>query len=206
MNVHLPSEGRPVYLSPTGEIALDHRWDSLRPTGILPGAFNPVHAGHWGLADAAVQVLGLPVAFELSIVNVDKPPLAPGAIQRRHAPFIGRAGLWLTSAPRFVDKGPLFPGAVFIVGADTALRVVDPGYYDGNLDRMIDALERLRVHGNRFLVACRVNSVGECVTLADVPVPPAFGDLFAELPADLFRLDSSSTEIRARGTRHGDLG
>jgi hypothetical protein len=206
MNVHFPNEGRAVYLSPAGVIDLGHRWDPRHPTGILPGAFNPVHAGHWGLADAAAQILGLPVAFELSIVNVDKPPLAPDVIQRRHTPFAGRAGLWLTSAPRFVDKGQLFPGAVFIVGADTALRVVDPSYYDGNLDRMLDALTLLREHGSRFLVASRVNSAGECVTLTDVPVPPAFRDLFAEIPAGLFRMDASSTEIRARGAHPGNLG
>jgi hypothetical protein len=206
MNVQIPSEGRAVYLAPAGDIDLGHRWDPLHPTGILPGAFNPVHAGHWGLADAAAQILGLPIAFELSIVNVDKPPLAPEVIRRRHAPFTGRAGLWLTNAPRFVDKGQLFPGAVFVVGVDTALRVVDPRYYDGDLDRTLDALARLCDHGSRFLVACRVNSAGECITLADVPVPPAFRDLFAEIPAGLFRLDSSSTEIRSRGTRHDDLG
>jgi hypothetical protein len=206
MNAYLPTEGRAVYFTPAGHIDLGHCWDPREPTGILPGAFNPVHAAHWGLADAAVRTLGLPVAFELSIVNVDKPPLAPDVIQRRHAPFAGRAGLWLTNAPRFVDKGKLFPGAVFVVGADTALRVVDPRYYAGETDRMLDALARLRDHGSRFLVACRVSSAGECVTLADIPVPPAFRELFAEIPADLFRLDTSSTEIRSRGTRHGDPG
>src|SRR6266702_8271644 len=119
MNVHLLTEGRAVYLSPAGDIDLGHRWDPLHPTGILPGAFNPVHAGHWGLADAAAQMLGLPVAFELSIANVDKPPLTPEVIQRRHALIAGRVGLWLTNAPRFTDKCQLFPGAIFIVGANT---------------------------------------------------------------------------------------
>ena len=180
MNAYLPTQGRAIYFTPAGHIDLGHRWDSREPTGILPGAFNPVHAAHWGLADAAERTLGLPVAFELSIVNVDKPPLAPDVIQRRHAPFAGRAGLWLTSAPRFVDKGQLFPGAVFIVGADTAERVVNPSYYDGDVDKMRDALARLRDHGSRFLVACRVSSGGECVTLPDVPVPPAFRESASE--------------------------
>ena len=190
------SEGRAVYVAADGRVDADHRWDPRQPTAILPGAFDPVHAGHWGLADAAAQTLGMNVAFELSIVNADKPPLAPAEIERRQAQFGGRAGVWLTSAPRFVEKAELFPGAVFVVGADTALRVVDPRYYDGDTNRMHAALARLRDRANRFLVACRIDVAGRCIGLEDVPVPPAFRDLFGVIPADVFRLDLSSTQLR----------
>jgi hypothetical protein len=194
--VHLPIEGRAVHIAADGYVDLEHRWDALKPTAILPGAFNPVHAGHWSLADAAAQMLGMSVAFELSIVNVDKPPLAPAEIQRRQSQFAGRAAVWLTNTPRFAEKAELFPGAIFVVGADTALRIVDPRYY-GDIAQMHEALARIRDHANRFLVACRVDLAGKCVSLTDVPVPAAFRDLFAGIPTDLFRLDLSSTELRA---------
>jgi hypothetical protein len=194
--VHLPAEGRAVYVAAGGHVDPDRRWDPHTPTAILPGAFNPVHAGHWGLAEAAAQVLGISVAFELSIANVDKPPLAAAEVERRQAQFTGRAGLWLTNTPRFVEKAELFPGAVFVVGADTALRIIDPRYYDGDTARVHVALARLRDRANRFLVACRIDGAGRSIGLADVQVPPAFRDLFAEIPAELFRLDLSSTQLR----------
>src|SRR5580700_4092202 len=117
--MHLPTEGRAVYVAAGGQVDLAHRWDPREPTAILPGAFNPVHAGHWGLAEAAAQMLGMSAAFELSIANVDKPPLLGAEIRRRQAQFAGRADLWLTNTPRFLEKSELFPGAVFVVGADT---------------------------------------------------------------------------------------
>src|SRR5687768_16624411 len=76
--------------------------------GLLPGSFNPVHDGHWRLARVAADIIGEPVAFELSVTNVDKPPLAVEEVGRRLQAFAGRADIWLTRAPRFLDKSALF--------------------------------------------------------------------------------------------------
>src|SRR5437868_7171605 len=119
MDISLSKPGDALFIASDGRIETSYRWDRARPTAILPGAFNPVHPGHWGLADAAAEWLGLPVAFELSIANVDKSPLDPDEIERRRSQFAGRAPLWLTHAPQFVQKAELFPGAIFVVGADT---------------------------------------------------------------------------------------
>src|SRR5262245_27369270 len=53
------------------------RADAPKPGALLPGSFNPIHDGHWKLAEVAGRRLGTAVAFELSVTNVDKPPLAP---------------------------------------------------------------------------------------------------------------------------------
>src|SRR2546426_3792733 len=50
--------------------------NASRPDALLPGSFNPVHEGHWRLAELAAQRTGLAVGFELSVTNVDKPTLA----------------------------------------------------------------------------------------------------------------------------------
>jgi hypothetical protein len=199
MDQPLPSTGRAIYICRDGRLNPTYRWDRQRPTALLPGAFNPIHAGHRALADTAAEILGLPVALELSIANVDKPLLAADEVQRRLLPLAGEAAVWLTHAPRFVDKAELFPGAVFVVGADTALRLVDPRYYEDDPARVPQALEHLRAHGCRFLVACRVDGAGRCVELADVPAPAGWREMFTAIPAQRFRLDLSSTEIRLRG-------
>src|SRR4051794_17844632 len=51
------------------------------PALLVPGAFNPVHAGHWGLAEVAARLTGTAAAFELSVTNVDKPPLGPDEVR-----------------------------------------------------------------------------------------------------------------------------
>jgi hypothetical protein len=165
---------------------------------LLPGSFNPLHPGHWRLAEVAAAMLGAPVAFELSVVNVDKPSLTADHLRRRLAPFNWQASVWLTKAPRFVEKAACFPGATFVVGADTALRIVLPRYYDDDGTRMLAALARIRDLGCRFLVACRADARGQCWRKADLPIPPEFGPLFSEIAPEQFRWDISSTELRAR--------
>jgi hypothetical protein len=165
---------------------------------LLPGSFNPIHQGHWRLAEIAKEMLGGPVAFELSVINVDKPSLTSDDLRRRLAPFNWQAAVWLTKSPRFVEKAACFPGATFVVGADTALRIVSPRYYDDDAARMSAALARIRDLGCQFLVACRADARGQYWRQADLPIPREFDDLFGEIPPEQFRWDISSTALRAR--------
>ncbi|HWQ13268.1 MAG TPA: hypothetical protein VNL77_10730 [Roseiflexaceae bacterium] len=164
--------------------------------GLLSGSFNPLHAGHERLAQAAAVVLGQPVAFELPVVNADKPPLGYAELVRRLAQFRGRHMVVLSRAPLFVEKAALFPGCTFVLGYDTAVRLVDPAYYGGEAGRDA-ALAAIRARGCRFLVAGRVAD-GVFRTLADVAIPPEFADLFRAIPEHVFRADISSSEIRAQ--------
>src|SRR5262245_60117955 len=89
--------------------------DHLLPAAILSGSFNPLHHGHRELAEVASRLRSLPVSFELSIANVDKPELPDDEVQRRLRQFIGVARVYVTRAPTFVQKASLFPGSVFVV-------------------------------------------------------------------------------------------
>lgn len=180
------------------------RADAPRPAVLLSGAFNPVHQGHWGMAAAGARRSKLPVAFELSILNVDKPPLTAEEIRRRVHQFAWRAPLWLTRAATFVEKAKLFPGVLFLIGADTAARIVACRYYQDDETKMSEALEQIRAQGCRFLVAGRAGPLEEFVALEELALPERFRDLFTGIPEQEFRLDISSTNLRQRGCSSGD--
>jgi hypothetical protein len=169
-----------------------------RPLALLPGSFNPLHHGHTGLAAAAERLLGVPVAFELSVVNVDKPGLTDAEADRRAAQFRGLAPVWLTRAPTFAEKARLFPGAALVVGHDTAVRLIDPRYYAGDLDRRDAALAGILAVGGRVVVGGRLADGRFCVWDAGA-AGERFRELFVPLPEAAFRADVSSTELRGKG-------
>jgi len=184
---------RSVTVAPDGSRAANMPFQGA----LLSGSFNPLHVGHQRLLFAAADLLDLPVAFELPVVNADKGGLPYGEVLRRMAQFVGHAKLIISAAPLFVEKAALFPDCVFVVGYDTAARLIAPRYYDDDEAQMLAALGQIREAGCRFLVAGR-STAGVFHTLSDLAVPPAAQDLFIELPEQLFRIDISSTELRAR--------
>jgi nicotinamide mononucleotide (NMN) deamidase PncC len=184
-----------VTAQPDGQIILS----APPPVVLLPGSFNPVHAGHVLLARVAEELRQHPLAFEISVTNVDKPPLAAETVRHRLAQFAWKSPVELTRAPTFVEKSRLFPRTTFVIGADTAERLVAPRYYGDDEARMHLALEEIANSGGSFLVAVRIDAAGRVRALSDIPVPRHFADLFAEIPQHRFRLDTSSSEIRGRG-------
>ncbi len=173
----------------------------FKPAAVLSGAFNPLHDGHLSLANVASRILGQPVTFELAALNADKPTLSQTETRRRLLQFAGRYPILASNAPTFVAKSQLFPGATFVVGCDTAERVLQTRFYEDSRSQMMAALARIRERGCRFLVASRVDDEGRFCDAADLDVPEQFRDLFSTIPAEHFRLDVSSTRLRAEGKR-----
>ncbi len=184
-----------VTARPDGQLILS----GAQPLVLLPGSFNPLHSGHVLLARVAEEITRQSLTFEISVTNVDKPPLSSETVRQRIAQFAGKSPVELTRAPTFLEKSRLFPGTTFVIGADTAERLVAPKYYGDDEIQMQVALEEIAQSGCRFLVAARIDAGGRVRGLNDVPVQRRYAGLFTDIPESRFRFDTSSSEIRARG-------
>jgi hypothetical protein len=187
-----PDPPPPVCQAPDGRLLAG----AAIPAAVLPGSFNPLHRGHRELAAAAGRRLGAPIHFELSAANVDKPDLPADEIARRLRQFVGFAPVWVTRAATFEAKADQFPGAAFVLGWDTAVRLVDVRYYGGDPGRRDVALRKLLGHGCRVLVGGRADAAGRFRTWDGADVAGEFRGLFEAIPEAEFRADVSSTELR----------
>jgi len=176
---------------PGGELTVQSA-DSI--AGVMSGSFNPLHRGHLHLRDLAEQMLQGSVVFELPVVNADKPPLDFFSIEERRRQF-QKHPLALTSLPLFDQKAQVFPGVTFVIGIDTAERILQPRFYGNGNDGVLLSLNRIRSSGCRFLVAGRfVDKAFKTIT--DLNVPTGYEELFTAIPEEQFRDDTSSTELR----------
>ena len=182
------------------------RWLVRRPGGamevegeppalLLPGSFNPIHVGHREMMALGKERIGATGGYELSVTNVDKPPLERDEVQRRLGQFGADDTVVLTRAETFRKKAALVSGTTFLLGWDTAVRLVAPRYYGGEPEMML-ALAEMMAGGTKFIVAGR--SDGDAfMTLADVDIPGGFAPMFSGIEESGFRRDISSTELRA---------
>ncbi|KAI8539042.1 hypothetical protein RHMOL_Rhmol09G0150400 [Rhododendron molle] len=164
---------------------------------ILSGSFNPLHEGHVKLLEVAASIFGdgYP-CFELSAVNADKPPLTVSQIKDRVEQFekVGKMVI-ISNQPYFYKKAELFPGSAFVIGADTVARLINPKYYGGDYEKMVETLAGCKRTGTVFLVGGR-NVNGVFKVLEDFEIPEELRDMFIPIPPESFRIDISSTEIR----------
>eukprot|EP00466_Bigelowiella_natans_P002929 jgi/Bigna1/86574/estExt_fgenesh1_pg.C_110250 len=204
-----------------GGLVLSHTHDSPLPKGtlILSGSFNPLHKGHIRLGQAAQKAVKefdekmttenkdeegesalRPVVFEISFKNPDKGEIGNEEAESRVKQFVNAVdGPWpvvLSTSSLFSEKAKLFPGCWFVVGADTAIRIVDPKYYGNSKLAMYTAIMRLYDAGIRFVVGARVTSSGSLQTMAtikeavkalDPEIWEGLSKCFIEIPESEFR-------------------
>ena len=87
-------------------------------------------------------------------------------------------------ATLYVEKAQLFAKSRFVVGYDTAIRLVMPKYYGGHTNMLLE-LAALHYRGCKFLVAGRAGDNGEFLQLRDVKIPGEISDKVSTLHAQL---------------------
>nr|WP_305891171.1 hypothetical protein [Methanolobus chelungpuianus] len=138
-------------------VACNRENDPAVPGIVFSGSFNPCHKNHAAMAKLAYERYGLPVTFEISLANVDKPPIDFISLENRlsslkiygNEEFFG--DIYLTNAPLFADKAMLFPGCSFLIGSDTLNRIFNEKYYREG-ENKLTLLKHFRKYGTRFLV------------------------------------------------------
>ncbi len=159
---------------------------------LLPGSFNPLHAGHQQMLSVGEQLTGLSGAFELTIRNADKPKLDFLTLNDRITQF--NAPLWITNAATYAEKARLFPQATFLLGVDTLERIAQVRFYDHHPERLHDALNTFDQQQTQFIVFGR--QAEQYVTLADLELPDELRARCTSVPEESFRMDISSTDLR----------
>jgi len=100
----------------------------------------------------------------------------------------------------------------FAIGTDTMVRILNPKYYNQDREQMLNAVREMRREGVHFVVGGRVEQIksqegdgnmeGQTrfVTGEDdlVDLPPDVREMFTIVQEKDFRLDISSSELRAR--------
>lgn len=127
----------------------------LKNIVMLPGSFNPMHDGHITALQSACELNHTDGIFEMSVVNVDKPPLSFDDIIARISTFNSKPVV-LTNAPLFTDKDKLFPGVSYVIGVDTVIRLINPKYTNGDSDLMIENILKMTFNNTKFYVLPRL--------------------------------------------------
>lgn len=179
-------------------------WSDERPDRaiILAGSFRPLHRAHRALLKSGLEVLREPLNpyFEISILNVEKAEIAASDLHERLKQFQEPDdAIVITRAATFVEKARLMPGAAFVIGYDTAVRLFDDRFYADAVSSSLtmDAMREIGDLGSRFVVGGRHDQHGEFKTIRDLDIPEGLETLLIEIPEEKFSDPISSTVLRS---------
>ena len=196
---------------PSGKMLINVPIHKLNKLVLVPGSFNPLHDGHKFLLEEGKKLANtVNGIYELCVYNVDKPPLERREIMKRLAQF--DCPVILTNTPTFVEKAEIFPGVSYSIGIDTALRLIDPIYSNGDDIQMIKNLLKMQFASTEFFIASRTLSAcnlgdrfgldkilepNDLVTLSFImdKIDPLIREIFKEI-LDNIHKDVSSSVIR----------
>ncbi|MBC78319.1 MAG: hypothetical protein CL745_01765 [Chloroflexi bacterium] len=182
------------YFITNSELNIFH--EKIDNSVILSGSFNPLHYGHTKLLDYSSNKFDRNKFYEISISNVDKPDINIEDLISRLENFQNDEKIIITRSSRFFEKANLFPNSYFVIGYDTAIRVLDESYLapDESLDDLFYVIKNKLC---KFIVAGRANTtIPKFNNLNLNDVIQKYRTFFYIIEEKEFREDISSTEKR----------
>ncbi|WMW22563.1 hypothetical protein RE476_01725 [Methanolobus mangrovi] len=173
-------------------LKIDLGLNDNEPRIIFSGSFNPCHTKHIEMAKIAADKYKEPVNFEISLANVDKPPIdyislkerINSLLKYREEKYMGN--IFLTNSPLFAEKAILFPNSIFLIGTDTLNRLFNEKYYRDGEDKK-SLLDHFHKYNIRFMVFRRNN--------ADIDKDMEIPDICDLIPLDMYADDGTSSTI-----------
>jgi Cytidylyltransferase-like len=165
---------------------------------LIAGAFNPPHEGHFGMVQAYKHKTGWDVIFEITVDPPHKAALTVQDMLKRAKLLQGYNRIFSKGDLLYLDKARRFPGHPILMGADAAIRLLDPKW-GINQSNLLLELEKLKT---TIYVFDRMTD-GKLANLADVAekiTDDNLVDLFFSIFKNTLdgRWDISSTELRNR--------
>lgn len=161
------------------------------PVLLFPGAFNPPHAGHFGMK-AQAEKTSEEVVFEVTADAPHKDHLSVVDMLQRAKMLQGHARIFTKGAPLYVDKVRRYKVPV-VLGADAMLRIFDPKWCEDRL-ALVEEFKKYAGPGC-FYVFDRIVD-GAVVTLPDIKrLVPELSNVGWRLPG---QWDVSSSQIRGK--------
>jgi len=119
------------FMRPAFDRGRRHTLDEVRRFDgrpLLPGAFNPPHAGHEKMADVTTAHLGREPVFSVcsTMPAAHKGDLTVQDMLERARALRHRSVIFTEGDPLFIDKARAFPGRPIVIGADALARLLDP--------------------------------------------------------------------------------
>jgi hypothetical protein len=159
--------------------------DSSRIDYILPGSFNPIHAAHYEILDSYKNSV-----FEISMINADKSAIDALTLEERLLRMRPGTKVLISNAKTFVEKSKLFPHTTFLVGYDTALRIINPKYAGS-----VESIEKIFTdYATNFIVFGRTIDGEYQHSISSFPIE--IRHLFTEHSEVLKNSELSSTKLR----------
>jgi len=118
---------------------------------LLPGAFNPPHEGHFGMAHE-VEKIGRQVVFAATVNPPHKDSLSVQDCLKRAKLLHGHNRLFTHDDPLFIDKARAYPRTPMIIGADACQRLFDPKW-GTDIEKSLEEFKNL---GTKFYVSDRI--------------------------------------------------
>lgn len=174
---------------------------------LVPATLNPLHVGHFDMADEAGETYGLPVTYLVSAVppQGSKPSLRGCDALYRVGQVMGwnrmrRAHhevLFVAQGGLYEDYARMFPGSVLSLGMDAFARMLERRWYpDGDPAKM---MKRIASFGCKFRIHPRKLAAADVTfDITKELLAAAQNHLMPKIELGRSCHDVSSTELRAK--------